>query len=107
MIVAYGLFGFGYVITATFLVQLVRTNPAILPLEPYVWLIVGLSAVLSGRAGLDSIQRIPGLLDLSVLPAGETGGGYSDIFREAPSRAFRAGLPGLVVVGGRGDKPRR
>ena len=32
-------------ITATFLVQLVRTNPAIMPLEPYVWLIVGLSAV--------------------------------------------------------------
>jgi predicted MFS family arabinose efflux permease len=45
LIVAYGLFGFGYVITATFLVQLVRTNPAIVPLEPYIWLIVGLSAV--------------------------------------------------------------
>jgi protein-tyrosine kinase len=29
----------------------------------------GLSAVLSGRAGLDAVQRIPGL-DLSVLPAG-------------------------------------
>src|SRR5688572_27305555 len=45
LIVAYGLFGFGYVITAIFLVQLVRTNPAIMPLEPYVWLIVGLAAV--------------------------------------------------------------
>ena len=45
LVVAYGLFGFGYVITATFLVQLVRTNPAIMPLEPYVWLIVGLAAV--------------------------------------------------------------
>ena len=45
LIVAYGLFGFGYVITATFLVQLVRTNPVIMPLEPYVWLIVGLAAV--------------------------------------------------------------
>ena len=31
---------------------------------------VGLSAVLSGRAGLDEIQRIPGLRELSVLPAG-------------------------------------
>ena len=30
----------------------------------------GLSAVLSGRAGLEAIQRIPGLPDLSVLPAG-------------------------------------
>lgn len=31
---------------------------------------VGLSAVLSGRAGLEAVQRIPGLLGLSVLPAG-------------------------------------
>ncbi|MGH8554820.1 MAG: chain length determinant protein tyrosine kinase EpsG [Gammaproteobacteria bacterium] len=31
---------------------------------------VGLSAVLSGRAGADAIHRIPSLLDLSVLPAG-------------------------------------
>jgi protein-tyrosine kinase len=30
----------------------------------------GLSAVLSGRAGPEAIQRIPQLLDLSVLPAG-------------------------------------
>lgn len=30
----------------------------------------GLSAVLSGRGGTELIQRIPGLLDLSVLPAG-------------------------------------
>ena len=30
----------------------------------------GLSEVLSGRGGLEVIQRIPGLLDLSVLPAG-------------------------------------
>jgi predicted MFS family arabinose efflux permease len=45
LIAAYGLFGFGYVITATFLVQLVRTNAAITPLEPYIWLLVGLAAV--------------------------------------------------------------
>ena len=30
----------------------------------------GLSAMLSGRAGRDAIHRVPGLLDLSVLPAG-------------------------------------
>lgn len=45
LIVAYGLFGFGYVITATFIVQLVRTNVEIAPLEPYIWLLVGLAAV--------------------------------------------------------------
>ena len=45
LIVAYGLFGFGYVITATFLVTMVRETPAIAGVEPWIWLIVGLSAV--------------------------------------------------------------
>jgi chain length determinant protein tyrosine kinase EpsG len=33
---------------------------------------IGLSTVLSGRAGIEAIHRIPALLDLSVLPAGPT-----------------------------------
>jgi hypothetical protein len=45
LVLSYGLFGFGYVITATFLVQLVRTNAAIAPIEPVIWLIVGLAAI--------------------------------------------------------------
>lgn len=45
LIVAYGLFGFGYVITATFISTLVRLTPEIRWLEPYVWLVVGLAAV--------------------------------------------------------------
>lgn len=42
---AYGLFGFGYIITATFLVSIVRDTPEIRAWEPWIWVLVGLSAM--------------------------------------------------------------
>ena len=45
MIIAYGLFGFGYVITATFLVTIVRQSSEIRPLEPWIWMLFGIAAV--------------------------------------------------------------
>ena len=45
LIVAYGLFGFGYVITATFISTMVRAEPSLRVIEPVVWLAVGLAAI--------------------------------------------------------------
>jgi predicted MFS family arabinose efflux permease len=69
--VAYGLFGFGYVITATFLVAIVRANPAIRALEPVIWIIVGLAAapsvmlwtVLGRRLGIPAAFAIAALAE--------------------------------------------
>ena len=44
-ILAYGLFGFGYVVTATFLVTMVRLSAEMYVFESWIWLIFGLAAV--------------------------------------------------------------
>ena len=45
LLIAYGLFGFGYVITATFIIQLVRSFNYSLVVESWVWILVGLAAI--------------------------------------------------------------
>ena len=42
---AYGLFGFAYIVTATFLVAIVRSSPSTRQIEPAVWVIFGIAAV--------------------------------------------------------------
>jgi predicted MFS family arabinose efflux permease len=58
---AYGLVGFGYVITATFLVTIVRASAEARAIEPVVWVVVGLTAVPSVTAWV----RIGGRIGLS------------------------------------------
>ena len=45
LVIAYGLFGFGYVVTATFVSDMMRENSLLRPEEHMVWLCVGLAAV--------------------------------------------------------------
>jgi predicted MFS family arabinose efflux permease len=45
LLMSYSLFGFGYVITATFIVVIVRESASLRPLEPAVWTIVGLAGI--------------------------------------------------------------
>jgi predicted MFS family arabinose efflux permease len=56
--IVYGLFGFGYVITATFLVTIVREAARLRPLEPIVWVVVGVAAVPSVAVWTSAGRRI-------------------------------------------------
>jgi predicted MFS family arabinose efflux permease len=71
MVVAYGLFGFGYVITATFLVAIVRLTDEVRVMEPWIWVIFGLAAIpsvtfwtrLSQRIGIMNAFAIAGVIE--------------------------------------------
>jgi hypothetical protein len=55
--VAYGLFGFGYIITTTFIVVIVRGSPAAKAVEPMFWLLFGLSAIPSVALWVAAARR--------------------------------------------------
>ncbi|PDQ22923.1 MFS transporter [Mesorhizobium sanjuanii] len=86
MIVAYGLFGFSYVVTATFLVAIVRQGGGGRIFEATVWMVAGLAGFpsiwfwqkLAGRTGLYAAYAVSCLVEVvgvtaSVVVKGFTG----------------------------------
>ncbi|HKX19238.1 MAG TPA: YbfB/YjiJ family MFS transporter [bacterium] len=95
-VAAYGLFGFGYVITGTFLVAIVRGSPAVRYLEPLVWIVVGLaglpSVVFWGGVG----ERIGIARGFALACAAEAVGVAASVLWTAPAGVFLA----AVLFGG-------
>jgi len=65
-ILAHGLFGFGYVVTATFLVELVRLSGEPRSLEPWFWAVVGFAAIPSVIFWVRLSQRLGALPTYAV-----------------------------------------
>jgi predicted MFS family arabinose efflux permease len=96
LIAAYGLFGFGYVITATFISVIVRENPALNPAEPYVWLAVGLAAAPSVYLWIKVASLVGGPPTFSIACILEAGGVALSVVAETPAAVIAA----AVFLGG-------
>ncbi|MEO1226436.1 MAG: YbfB/YjiJ family MFS transporter [Pseudomonadota bacterium] len=96
LIVAYGLFGFGYVITATFISVMVVEKPALAPAEPYVWLVFGLAAAPSVLIWTLLARRYGGIVAFAIACGVEAVGVVLSVAAESPAMALVAS----ALVGG-------
>jgi len=89
---AYGLFGFGYVITATFLVAIVRGSPEVRSLETLVWVVVGLAAIPSVVLWTAVGQQIGIGRAFAAACATQAAGVAASVLWIAPAGVFLAAL---------------
>jgi predicted MFS family arabinose efflux permease len=105
LIAAYGLFGFGYVITGTFIVAIVRATPAIAPLETSIWAVVGLAAAPSLWLWTVVARRLGILQAFALACLAEAVGVASSVLWVTPAGMILAGallggtFMGLTALG--------
>lgn len=116
LVAAYGLFGFGYVVTATFIVEMARALPQARLAEPLAWLAVGLCAVpstaiwqgLATRLGTWRALRIAFAVEaVGVLLAGYGKGIVTLMLGGGLLGATFVGMTALGLAAGRRIDPQR
>jgi len=90
--VAYFLFGLGYVVTATFIVAIVRADPAMRPIEPIAWTLVGIAAIPSVWLWGLLARRIGLLAAYAAACIAEAGGVAASVLMPGISGAAVAAL---------------
>lgn len=107
---AYGLFGFGYIITITFIVVIVRGSPQAVAYEPLFWLVIGLAASpsvaiwggLARRLGVTRAYALASLvLAVGVMASVASGSAWALLLSSALVGATFMGVTSLGIMGAR------
>jgi predicted MFS family arabinose efflux permease len=98
-VAAYGLFGFGYIITATFLVAIVRDGHLGRAFEPIVWLVVGLTAAPSVTFWTWVARRVGIAHAFALACLAEAAGVAASVFQTAAAALLGAALLGGTFMG--------
>lgn len=100
LIASYGLEGLGYIITGTFLVDIIHNIPSLSSYSSYSWVVVGLAAVPSAPVWIVLLSKYSPVHILTVAYSMQVFGIVLPVFSQtAPSVLLSSFLFGLTFVG--------